>query len=55
MFFEQEGVELVILMELVVYYHINGGGAGYINKRYSEASKNVYNLYLEMDNLYGLL
>ena len=28
------------------------GGVSYINKRYSEASKNVYILYLDMNNLY---
>ena len=29
------------------------GGIGYINKRYSEASKNKHILYLDMNNLYG--
>ena len=29
------------------------GGVSYINKRYSEASKNVNILYLDMSNLYG--
>ena len=29
------------------------GGISYINKRYSEASKNVNILYLDMNNLYG--
>ena len=29
------------------------GGFSYINKRYSEASKNVNILYLDMNNLYG--
>ena len=29
------------------------GGVSYINKRYSEASKNVNILYLEINNLYG--
>ena len=29
------------------------GGVSYINKRYSEASKNKHILYLDMDNLYG--
>ena len=29
------------------------GGVSYINKRYSEASKNVNILYLDMNNLYG--
>ena len=28
------------------------GGVSYINKRYSEASKNVNILYLDMNNLY---
>ena len=30
-----------------------GDGVSYINKRYSEASKNVNILYLDMNNLYG--
>ena len=30
------------------------GGVSYINKRYSEASKNVSILYLNMNNLYYL-
>ena len=30
-----------------------GGGVGYINKRYSEASENVNILYLDKNNLYG--
>ena len=30
-----------------------GGGVSYINKRYSEASKNKHILYLDMNNLYG--
>ena len=29
------------------------GGVKYVNKRYSEASKNVDTLYLDMNNLYG--
>ena len=29
------------------------GGVSYINKRYSEATKNVNILHLEMNNLYG--
>ena len=29
------------------------GGVSYINKRYSEPSKNVNILYLDMNNLYG--
>ena len=29
------------------------GRVSYINKRYSEASKNVNILYLDMNNLYG--
>ena len=29
------------------------GGVSYINKRYSEASKNQHILYLDMNNLYG--
>ena len=29
------------------------GGVSYINERYSEASKNVKILYLDMNNLYG--
>ena len=29
------------------------GGVSYINKRYSEASKNKNILYLDMNNLYG--
>ena len=29
------------------------GGVSYINKRYSEASKNKHILYLDMNNLYG--
>ena len=29
------------------------GGVTYINKRYSEASKNKHILYLDMNNLYG--
>ena len=29
------------------------GGVSYINKRYSEASKNKHTLYLDMNNLYG--
>ena len=29
------------------------GGVSYINKRYSEASKNEHILYLDMNNLYG--
>ena len=29
------------------------GSVSYINKRYSEASKNVNILYLDMNNLYG--
>ena len=29
------------------------GGVSYINTRYSEASKNVNILYLDMNNLYG--
>ena len=29
------------------------GGVSYINKRYSEASKNVNTFYLDMKNLYG--
>ena len=29
------------------------GGVSYINKRYSETSKNKYILYLDMNNLYG--
>ena len=29
------------------------GGVSYINKRYSEASKNKHVLYLDMNNLYG--
>ena len=29
------------------------GGVSYIDKRYSEASKNVNILYLDMNNLYG--
>ena len=29
------------------------GGVSYIHKRYSEASKNVNMLYLDMNNLYG--
>ena len=29
------------------------GEVSYINKRYSEASKNVDILYLDMNNLYG--
>ena len=29
------------------------GGVSYINKRYSEASKNLNILYLDMNNLYG--
>ena len=29
------------------------GAVSYINKRYSEASKNVNILYLDMNNLYG--
>ena len=29
------------------------GGVSYISKRYSEASKNVNILYLDMNNLYG--
>ena len=29
------------------------GGVSFINKRYSEASKNVNILYLDMNNLYG--
>ena len=29
------------------------GGVIYINKRYSETSKNKHNLYLDMNNLYG--
>ena len=29
------------------------GGVSYFNKRYSEASKNVNILYLDMNNLYG--
>ena len=29
------------------------GGVSYINKRYSEASKNANILYLDMNNLYG--
>ena len=29
------------------------GGVSYINKRYSETSKNVNILYLDMNNLYG--
>ena len=29
------------------------GGVNYINKRFSEASKNKYILYLHMNNLYG--
>ena len=28
-------------------------GVSYINKKYSEATKNVNILYLEMNNLYG--
>ena len=30
-----------------------GGGVSYINKRYSEASKNKHILYFDMNNLYG--
>ena len=30
-----------------------GGGVIYINKRYSEASKTISILYLDMNNLYG--
>ena len=29
------------------------GGVSYINKSYSEISKNKYILYLDMNNLYG--
>ena len=29
------------------------GGVSYINKRYSEASKNKHILYLQVNNLYG--
>ena len=29
------------------------GGVSYINKRYSEASKNKHIRYLDMNNLYG--
>ena len=29
------------------------GGVSYINKRYSETSKNVNTLYLDVNNLYG--
>ena len=29
------------------------GGVSYINKRYSEASKNKHIFYLDMNNLYG--
>ena len=29
------------------------GGVSYINKRYSEASKNKHIIYLDMNNLYG--
>ena len=29
------------------------GGDSYINRRYSEASKNKQNIYLDMNNLYG--
>ena len=29
------------------------GGVSYINKRYSEASKNKHILYFDMNNLYG--
>ena len=29
------------------------GGVSYINKRYSETSKNKHILYLDMNNLYG--
>ena len=29
------------------------GGVSYMNKRYSEASKNKHILYLDMNNLYG--
>ena len=29
------------------------GGVNYINKRFSEASKNKHILYLDMSNLYG--
>ena len=29
------------------------GGVSYINKRYSEASKNKHILYLDMNDLYG--
>ena len=29
------------------------GGVSYINKRYSEASKNRHILYFDMNNLYG--
>ena len=29
------------------------GGVSYINKRYSETSKNMHILYLDMNNLYG--
>ena len=29
------------------------GGVSYVNKRYSEASKNVNTLYFDMKNLYG--
>ena len=29
------------------------GGVSYVNRRYSEASKNKHILYLDMNNLYG--
>ena len=35
------------------FEHGMRGGVSYINKRYSEASKDVNILYLDMNNLYG--
>ena len=49
-------VELEKISDLDKYMFFEqgmGGGVSYINKRYSEASKNVKILYLDMNNLYG--
>ena len=37
----------------VFFEQVMRGGVSYINKRYSEASKNVIIFYLDMNNLYG--
>ena len=37
----------------IVFEQEMRGGVSYINKKYSEATKNVNILYLEMNNLYG--